>query len=151
MIRRTLRYGAAIGAVGVVTLGLGLVAWVLRIPRVESYLLIFVLLVGAIAWRLGRGPAIAATAAVALVSDYFFVPPVARFGLGSASEIVRLVTGILAAAAVIQFVYLSRRRELLLQRRKDLLQDVSPRIIQSLDAEEVLNTVTEATLRVIDY
>jgi len=151
MIRRALSYAAAIASVGVVALGLALLAWVLRIPRMETFLLVFVLLVGAIAWRLGRGPAIAATAAVALVSDYFFIPPVAGFGIGSASDVVRLVTGILAAAAVIQFVYLSRRRELLLQRRKDLLQDVSPRIIQSLDAEEVLNTVTEATLRVIDY
>lgn len=151
MIRRTLSYAAAIGAVGVVALGLGLVAWVLRIPRVETYLLIFVLLVGAVAWRLGRGPAIAATAAVGLVAAYFFVPPYGAFRIGSVSDVVRLVTGILAAAAVIQFVHISRRRESLLQRRKDLLQDVSPRITQSLDADEVLNTVAEATLGVIDY
>ncbi len=151
MIRRTLRYGAAIGAVGVVALGLGLLAWVLGIPRVETYLLIFVLLVGAIAWRLGRGPAIAATTAVALVASYFFIPPSRALGIGSVSDVVRLVTGILAAAAVIQFVRVARRRESLLRRRKDLLQDVSPRIIQSLDADEVLNTVAEATLRVIDY
>jgi K+-sensing histidine kinase KdpD len=151
MIRRTLPYAAAIGAVGVLSIALAVLAWVLGIPRIETYVLIFVLLLGAIAWRLGRGPAIAATVAVALVADYFFIPPVASFGFGGVSEVVRLVSGILAAAAVIQFVYLSRRRELRLQRRKDLLQEVSPRIIQSLDAEEVLNTVAEATLRVIDY
>src|SRR5712691_7940261 len=148
---RALPYLAAIAAVGVASLGLGGLAWVLGIPRVETFLLILVLLVGVIAWRLGRGPAIAATAAVALVTDYFFIPPVRAFGVGSVSDVVGLVTGILAAAAVIQFVYVNRRRELLLQRRKDLLQDVSPRIIHSLDAEEVLNTVAEATLRVIDY
>src|SRR6267378_3645951 len=151
VIRRALPYFAAIAAVGVVTVALGLTAWVLRIPRVETFLLIFVLLLGAIAWRLGRGPAIAATVAVAIISDYFFVSPVGLLGFRSVSDGVRLVTGILAAAAVIQFVHISRSRESLLRRRKDLLQDVSPRIIQSLDAEEVLNTVAEATLRVIDY
>jgi len=150
-IGRALPYLAAIAAVGVVSLGLAGLAWVLKIPRVETFLLIFVLLVGAIAWRLGRGPAVAATAAVAAISDYFFIAPPGTFGLRNTSDVVRLVTGILAAAAVIQFVYISRRRQLLLQRRKDLLQDVSPRIIQSLDAEQVLNTVAEATLRVIDY
>src|SRR3989442_8351996 len=150
-IGRALPYLAAIAAVGVVSLGLAGLAWVLGIPRVETFLLIFVLLVGAIAWRLGRGPAVAATAAVAAVSGYFFIAPPGTFGLRNTSDVVRLVTGILAAAAVIQFVYISRRRQLLLQRRKDLLQDVSPRIIQSLDAEQVLNTVAEATLRVIDY
>jgi len=148
---RALPYLAALAAVGVASLGLGGLALVLTIPRVETYLLIFVLLVGVIAWRLGRGPAIAATAAIAVIADYFFIGPARTFGLPSTSDVVRLVTGVLAAAAVIQFAYISRRRQLLLQRRKDLLQDVSPRIIQSLDAEEVLNTVTEATLRVIDY
>src|SRR5256885_9425761 len=148
---RALPYLAAIAAVGVASVGLGGLAWVLGIPRVETFLLILVLLVGVIAWRLGRGPAIAATAAVAAISDYFFIAPTGGFGLRNTSDVVRLVTGILAAAAVIQFVHISRRRQLLLQRRKDLLQDVSPRIVQSLDAEEVLNTVAEATLRVIDY
>jgi K+-sensing histidine kinase KdpD len=151
VIRRTLPYLAALAAVGVVALAMAVTAWVLGIPRIETFLLILVLLVGAIAWRLGRGPAIAATVAIALVADYFFIAPAGGFGFASVSEVVRLVTGILAAAAVIQFVHVSRQRQVLLQRRKDLLQDVSPRIIQSLDAEEVLNTVAEATLRVIDY
>ena len=150
MIRRALPYAAAIGTVGVVSVGLALMAWVLGIPRVETFLLVFVLVVGAIAWRLGRGPAIAATAAFALVSDYFFIPPRAGFGIATVSEFVRLVTGLLSAAAVIQFVHVSRRRQVLLEKRKDLLQDV-PRSLQSLDAEEVLDTVAEATLRVIDY
>src|SRR6195256_2895871 len=151
VIRRTLPYLAALAAVGVVALAMAVTAWVLGIPRVETFLLILVLLVGAIAWRLGRGPAIAATVAIALVADYFFIAPAGGFGFASVSEVVRLVTGILAAAAVIQFVHVSRQRQGLLQRRKELLQDGSPRIIQSLDAEEVLNTVAEATLRVIDY
>src|SRR5256884_6405383 len=151
MMDRALPYLAAIAAVGIASIGVGGLAWVLGIRRLESYLLIFVLLVGVIAWRLGRGPAIAATAAVAVIADYFFIGPAGSFGLRTTSDVVRLITGVLAAAAVIQFVSISRRRQLLLQKRKELLQDVSPRIVQSLDAEEVLNTVAEATLRVIDY
>jgi K+-sensing histidine kinase KdpD len=151
VIHRSLPYLAAIGAVGAVSLALGLVAWVLGIPRIETFFLVFVLLVGAIAWSLGRGPAVAATVTVTVVADFFFLEPFGVFGVRTVSDLVRLVTGTLAAVAVLQFVHVSRRQQLLLQRRKDLLQDVSPRIIQSLDAEEVLNTVAEATLRVIDY
>jgi signal transduction histidine kinase len=151
MLRRALPYGIAIVSVGLVATALALSAWLLRIPRIETFLLIFVLLVGAIAWRYGRGPAIVGTAAFALVSDYFFLAPPPGFALASLSDVVRLVTAVLAAAAVIQFVHMSRGRQILLEKRKDLLQDVSPRIIQSLDADEILNTVAEATLRVIDY
>ncbi|MDQ6712987.1 MAG: GAF domain-containing protein, partial [Candidatus Dormibacteraeota bacterium] len=151
MIRRVLPYAAGFAAVGAVALALGGLAWVLGLKRVDTFFLIFVLLLGVIGWILGRGPAIAATAAVALVADYFFVEPQWQFGIANVGELVRMITGLLAAAAVIQFVHVSRRQQLLLQRRKDLLQDVSPRITQSLDAEEVLNTVAEATLQVIDY
>src|SRR5207245_8576956 len=113
-------------------------------------LLIFVLLVGAIGWRYGRGPAIAGTVAAVLVSYYYFLAPKGGFAIASRSDAVRLGTGILAAAAVIWFVHVSRGRQVLLQKRKDLLQDVSPMILRSLDAEEILDTVADATLRVID-
>ncbi len=151
MIRRLVPYGMALTAVAVVAAALGLAAWSLRLPRIETFFLVFVLLAGAVAWWLGRGPAIAATAAFALVSDYFFLEPQNGFGTATLSDSVRLITGVLAAAGVIQFVHVARRDQILLQKRKELLQDVSPRIIQSLDADEILNTVAEATLRVIDY
>ena len=120
MMGRALPHLVAIAAVGVASLALGGLAWVLKIPRVETFLLIFVLLTGAIAWRLGRGPAIAATAAVAVISDYFFIAPAGRFGVRTTSDVFRLLTGILAAAVVIQFVFISRRHQLLLQRERAL-------------------------------
>src|SRR6266576_1918619 len=101
MMGRALPYLAAIAAVGVASLGLGGLAWVLGIPRVETFLLVFVLLVGAIAWRLGRGPAIVATVAFALVYDFYFLPPAGAFHLTNVRDFVRLAIGILAAAAVI--------------------------------------------------
>src|SRR5713101_6401207 len=151
MPRRYLPYGIAVAAVGLAAAAMGLIAWLLHIPRIETFLLIFVLLVGAIGWRYGRGPAIAGTVAFVLVSDYYFLAPQGAFRIASLGDGVRLLTGILAAVAVIWFVQVSRGRQVLLEKRKDLLQDVSPMILRSLDAEEILNTVADATLRVIDY
>jgi signal transduction histidine kinase/putative methionine-R-sulfoxide reductase with GAF domain len=151
MVRRLVPYGLALLSVAVVAAGLGTLAWSLGIPRVETYWLIFTLLIGAIGWRFGRGPAILATATVVVLSDYFFLGQPGAFDVPGLSETVRQVTGILAAAAVIQFVHVSRRHAILLEKRKDLLQDVSPLILQSLDADAILKTVAEATLRVIDY
>jgi K+-sensing histidine kinase KdpD len=151
MLRRLYAYGVAVAAVAIVTAALGLLAWSLRIPRVETFLLVFVLLAGAVAWRYGRGPALVATVASVLASSYFFIPPSGGFAIRTLSDLVRLVTGVLAAGGVIQFVHRSRQAQVLMAKRKDLLQEVSPRIIQSLDAEAILTTVTEATLRVLDY
>jgi K+-sensing histidine kinase KdpD len=151
MLRRYLPYGIAVAAVALVAAALGLIAWLLQIQRIETFLLVFVLLVGAIGWRYGRGPAIAGTVAAGLVSDYYFLAPQGAFRIASVSDGVRLLTGILAAAAVIWFVQVSRGRQVLLEKRKNLLQDVSPMILRSLDADEILNTVADATLRVIDY
>jgi len=151
MLRRYLPYGIAVGLVGLAAAAMGLTAWLLHIPRIETFLLVFVLLVGAIGWRYGRGPAIAGTVAFTLVSDYYFLAPQDSFRLASFSDAARLLTGVLAAAAVIWFVHISRERQVLLQKRKDLLQDVSPMILRSLNTDEILDTVTDATLRVIDY
>jgi K+-sensing histidine kinase KdpD len=151
MLRRYLPYGIAVAAVGLVAAAMGLLAWLLGLQKIETFLLVFVLLVGAIGWRYGRGPAIAATVAFVLVSDYYFLLPRGVFTIANLSDGVRLFTGILAAGAVIWFVHVSRVRQVLLQKRKDLLQDVSPMILRSLDAEEILDTVADATLRVIDY
>src|SRR5947199_356477 len=100
MFRRLLPYGVALAAVAVVAAGLGVAAWALALPRIETFLLVFVLLAGAIAWQLGRGPAVLATATFALVSDYFFIEPQNRFGTTTLSDSVHLITGVLAAAAV---------------------------------------------------
>src|SRR6202165_1517145 len=120
MLRRYLPYGVAVAAVGLVAAAIGLIALILQIPRIETFLLVFVLLVGAIGWRYGRGPAIAATVAFVLVSDYYFLQPRGVLSIANLSDAVRLLTGILAAAAVIWFVQVSRGRQVLLQKRKDL-------------------------------
>ena len=150
-VRRAIPYLIAPAAVAATAAALAGLAWVLGLERVESFLLVFVLLIGATAWRYGRGPAISGTLALIVVSVYFFLSPKGSFGSLTPGDSVRLVIGILAAGALIQFGHVSRRRKIELEKRKDLLQDVSPRILQNLDSEAIVNTVAEATLRVIDY
>ena len=151
MARRLLPYGFGLVTVVTVAGGLGLIAYSLGITRVESYWAALALAIGAIAWRYGRAPALVALAAVTLVADLFFTEPRGVLDVPNLSEGVRLLIGILASLAAIQFAHIWRRREVLLEQRKDLLQDVSPRILRSLDTEEIFDTVAEATLRVIDY
>jgi signal transduction histidine kinase/putative methionine-R-sulfoxide reductase with GAF domain len=150
MLRRITQYGFALASVIAVAVLLLLIARLLGIQRIETYLLIFVLLVGAITWRYGRGPAVAATVALAVIADFYFIPP-PGFALANVSDLVRLGTAIVAAGIVIEVVHRSRKAQVLLEKRKDLLQEVSPRIVRSLDADEIVNTVAEQTLRVIDY
>src|SRR5437867_4168932 len=125
MVRRVVPYGVALAAVAAVAAALGVAAWAMRLPRLDTFLLVFVLLAGTIAWRLGRGPAVAATAAFALVSDYFFIGPQPGSGTTSVSDTVALITGVLAAAAVIEFVHVARHRQILLEKRKDFVPDAS--------------------------
>src|SRR5437763_6831217 len=132
MLRRLVPYGLALLSVTVVAAGLGVVAWALHLPRVESYWAIFIVLVGAIGWRFGRGPAVLGIAAAAVLSDFFFVGQQPGFDVPELSEWVRLVVGLVASVIVIQFVHVSRRREIMTEKRKDLLQDVSPLILQNL-------------------
>src|SRR5579864_8094797 len=150
-VRRLLPYLYAVIAVVLVSGALGLIAWLLHINRIETYWAIFVIVIGAIAWRYGRGPAIFSVAVAAILSEYYFIPPWGGFEIATPSETVRLISGVIISLTVIQFVSISRAHEVLTEKRKDLLQDVSPRILQSLDADATLETVADATLTVIAY
>jgi len=150
-LRRLLPYALGIASIGVATLLLGLLAFILRLPRVETYPLVYLLFVALLAVRFGRGPAIAATITAAVAMDSVMVPP--GFGLGvlSANDMIRLISGVLAAIVLIAAVEGTVNSTSVVARRKEMLQEVSPRIVQSLDIEEILSTVAEQTQRVIDY
>ena len=64
---------------------------------------------------------------------------------------ISLITGVLVAIAIIATIESTASSTSLLARRKEILQEVSLRIVQSLDIEEILSTVAEQTKRVIDY
>jgi signal transduction histidine kinase len=144
-------HGLALASIGLATVLLGLLAFVLGLPRVETYPLVYLLFVALLALRFGRGPAITATIAAAVAMDSVMVPPSFALGWHSANDMIRLITGVLAAIVIIATIETTVTSTSLLARRKQMLQEVSPRIVQSLDVEEILSTVAEQTQRVIDY
>ena len=146
-----LPYVLAVLSIAAATLLLGLLAFVLGLPRVETYPLVYLLFVALLALRFGRGPAIVATILAAFAMDSVMVPPTFGLGWHSANDMIRLITGVLAAIVIIITIESTVTSTSLLARRKEILQEVSPRIIQSLDVEEILSTVAEQTQRVIDY
>jgi len=150
-LRRLLPYALGIASIGLATLLLGLLALILGLPRIETYPLVYLLFVALLALRFGRGPAIAATVAAAVAMDSVMVPPTFALGWHSANDMIRLITGVLAAIVIIATIESTVTSTSLLARRKEILQEVSPRIIQSLDVEEIMSTVAEQTQRVIDY
>lgn len=150
-LRRLLPYALGIASIALATFLLGLLAFILGLPRIETYPLVYLLFVALLAVRFGRGPALAATVVAAIAMDSVMVPPGLSFGWHSANDMIRLISGVLAAIVLIAGVEATVNSTSLLARRKEILQEVSPRIIQSLDVEEILSTVAEQTLRVIPY
>jgi signal transduction histidine kinase/putative methionine-R-sulfoxide reductase with GAF domain len=146
-----LPYALAVISIPIATLLLGLTALLLHLSRIETYPLVYLSFIALVAWRFGRGPALAATVTAALAMDSVMVPPDFTVGWHSANDMIRLVTGVIAAVVIVQIIQASRTSRSLLAKRKDLLQEVSPRIVQSLDVEEILGTVADQTKRVIDY
>jgi signal transduction histidine kinase/putative methionine-R-sulfoxide reductase with GAF domain len=150
-VLKLLPYALGIASIGVATLLLALLAFVLRLPRIETYPLVYLLFVAILALRFGRGPAIVATITAAIAMDSVMVAPASGLGWHSPNDMVRLITGVLAAIVIIATIDATVTSTSLLARRKEILQEVSPRIIQSLDVEEILSTVAEQTHRVIAY
>ncbi len=146
-----LPYALAVISIPIATLLLGLTALLLHLSRIETYPLVYLSFIALVAWRFGRGPALAATVTAALAMDSVMVPPDFTVGWHSANDMIRLVTGVIAAVVIVQIIQATRTSRSLLAKRKDLLQEVSPRIVQSLDVEEILGTVADQTKRVIDY
>ena len=148
---KLLPYALGVASIGLATLLLGLLALFLGLPRIETYPLVYLLFVALLALRFGRGSAIAATITAAIAMDSVMAAPASGLGWHSANDMVRLITGVLAAIVIIATIEATVTSTSLLARRKEILQEVSPRIIQSLDVEEILSTVAEQTQRVIDY
>jgi len=83
---------------------------------VQVYALVYVLLVGLLAWRYGRGPALlAAILAVVLAGLAFVSQP---FNLGNARDVVQLVLLLVASLAVVQVIHLERASRTLLEARE---------------------------------
>lgn len=148
-------YTIALGAVVAVTAVMLLIG--IAVP-IEAFPLVYVLLVGLIAWRYGPGPGRAATVAAVILADFAFVQPAFSFTVPNAGDLVRLLMLLVAGIAVTQVVHLQRERQSVLAARETalatrlrLLEDISRQIVQSLNGDEIVRTVADQTQRVIDY
>src|SRR2546428_3712740 len=149
----TLAYVLSAAAVMVLT---GVMVLLGSAVGVQVYGLVYVLLAGLLAWRYGRGPALLAAGLAIVFAGIAFVSP--PFNLSNARDVVQLVLLLVASLAVIQVIHLERASRTLLEAREAslgtrlrLLEEVSRRIVQNLNADEIVRTVAEQTPRVIDY
>lgn len=112
-----LTYALSLGAVIAVTAVMLLIGMVVRI---EAYPLVYVLLVGLLAWRYGPGPGRTATVAAVILADFVFLTPF-NFGLHTASDVARLLLLLVAGLAVTQVIHLQRASHSLLAAREEAL------------------------------
>ncbi len=107
--RRRQELGALLALVGLplVTFGLSALHEHLRLP---SVLLIYLLLVVAVAAVGGLWPALAAAVAGFLLANWYFVPPVHTFTIGEGENILALIVFVTVAGIVSGFVSLAARR-----------------------------------------
>jgi K+-sensing histidine kinase KdpD len=152
-VATTLAYVLSASAVVVLT---GVLLLLGSAVGVDAYALVYVLLVGLLAWRYGRGPALVAAILAVVFAGLAFVSP--PFNLRTARDVVQLLMLLVASLAVIQVIHLERASRTLLEAREAslgtrlrLLEEVSRRIVQNLNADEIVRTVAEQTPRVIDY
>jgi two-component system, OmpR family, sensor histidine kinase KdpD len=107
--RRRQELGTLLALVGLplVTLGLSALHEHLRLP---SVLLIYLLLVVAVAAVGGLWPALAAAVAGFLLANWYFVPPIHTFTIGEGENILALIVFVTVAGIVSGFVSLAARR-----------------------------------------
>jgi len=93
LLARLVPYALAVAGIGVATLLIAVAAYILGLSRIETYPLVYLLVIALIALRFNRGPALAATIAAALAMDSIMVPPTFTFGWHSVNDMLRLITG----------------------------------------------------------
>jgi len=136
------RYGVALIGVAAMTVLIGLL---LSIAPVANVSMLYLVVVLAVATRLGRGPAVAASLAAFLAYDWFFVDPVHHLTVADPAEwlslgallITAIITSQLAASDRLRAEQATRR-----EREAVLLFDTL-RLIGDADFDEGLRTVAD--------
>jgi two-component system sensor histidine kinase KdpD len=135
-------YGAAVLAVTVVSLFIGLVLGEVNLANVS---MLYLLAVMASAVGFGRGPAIFASVSAFLIFDWFFVEPVHQLTVSDPGEWVSLLFFLLTATVTGQLAAGQRQRAREAQQREReavVLYDVV-RLLSEGDPDEVLERVAE--------
>lgn len=141
-----LGYGAALLAVTLVSLFIGLVLGEVNLANVS---MLYLLAVMASAVGFGRGPAIFASVSAFLIFDWFFVEPIHQFTVSDASEWVSLLFFLLTAIVTGQLAAGQRQRAREARQREReavVLYDVV-RLLSEGDGDQVLEGVAERLRR----
>lgn len=141
-----LGYAAALLAVTLVSLFIGLVLGEINLANISMLYLLAVL---ASAVGFGRGPAIFASVSAFLVFDWFFVEPVHQFTVSAPDEWVSLLFFLLTATVTGQLAAGQRQRAREAQQREReavVLYDVV-RLLSEGDADNALQAVAERLRR----
>ncbi len=139
-------YAAALLAVSVVSLFIGLV---LREVNLANVSMLYLLAVMASAVGFGRGPAIFASVSAFLIFDWFFVEPVHQLTVSDPGEWVSLLFFLLTATVTGQLAAGQRQRAREAQQREReavVLYDVV-RLLSEGDPDQVLEGVAERVRR----
>ena len=140
--RRWLGYVAALAAVALLSLFIGLV---LGRARIDNISMLYLIAVFAVAIAFGSRPAILASVAAFLIFDWFFVEPLYSITVSDPAEWVALLLFLLTAIITGQLTAALRRQALRAQEREReaaLLYDVV-RVLSDGDIERTLPSVAE--------
>ena len=140
------RYGVALIGVGAMT---ALIGFFLSVAPVANVSMLYLIIVLAVATRVGRGPAILASFGAFLAYDWFFVDPIHQLTVGDPAEWLSL--GLLLVTAIITSELAANERaraEQAMQREREavLLYDAL-RLIGEPDFDEALRTAADRIRR----
>jgi two-component system sensor histidine kinase KdpD len=144
-----LGYAAALGAVTLVSLFIGLVLGQVNLANIS---MLYLLAVMATAVAFGRGPAIFASISAFLIFDWFFVEPLHQLTVADPEEWVSLLFFLLTATVTGQLAAGQRQRAREAQQREReavVLYDVV-RLLSEGNLDQVLDGVAERLRRELD-
>src|SRR5215471_16495935 len=146
--RWVIGYLAALAAVVLVSLFIGLVLGQVNLANVS---MLYLLAVMATAVAFGRGPAVFASVSAFLIFDWFFVEPIHQLTVSDPGEWVSLLFFLLTATVTGQLAAGQRQRAQEAQQREReavVLYDVV-RLLSEGDSDRVLESVAERLRREI--
>lgn len=144
---RWVRHAAAIAAVAIATAAFLPFRSALGI---EHWAWLFLLVVGAVAWFAGTGPAVLGAVAAFLASNFFFTPPYHTLTVADPRDLIQLLVLLLAAVTLGVLTGRVRERELRSARNEaeaTALARLANDLAQGSSPEEVARTASAAVTR----
>jgi two-component system sensor histidine kinase KdpD len=119
---------------------------------IEHWAWLYLLVVGAVAWFGGTGPAVLGAVASFLASNFFFTPPYATFTVGDPRDLIQLLVFLLAAVTLGVLTGRLRERELRSERNEaeaTALARLASELAEGSSPDEVARTASAAVSRLV--